>query len=135
MLLKSVKEEKGLIKSEWATTYPILWERVLKSLAYSYEFFSNLEVFVGEKKVKVDSKDDFKKIKENSYVTIKGTTDLLLETPLEITFVNKTHKVVVKTHKATSGKFSKASYKSTNLALGSYLSGLELAMYRDWEED
>ncbi|MBQ4536095.1 MAG: hypothetical protein II994_00590 [Lachnospiraceae bacterium] len=128
MLLVGVKENNGWLLSRWNLTYRVGWEQICKAVQSVYDYYSQVEILVGDALMDVETKDDVLNLEEAASLTIRGMSNIV-KVPIMITFVNQTNVVDVNVAQMTE-EFSEADYQKFNMSLCQYMDSIELAMHR-----
>lgn len=129
MLLIGVREENGWLTSRWNLTYRVGWERICRAVYSVYDFYSDVQVLLDGKMMKVNSKEEMLILQESGKLTIRGFSEIV-KAPVMITFYNQSNAVDV-TVAALTEEFRTADYRKFNMSLGQYMDSIELAMYRN----
>lgn len=128
MLLVGVKENNGWLLSRWNLTYRTSWRQICKAVQSVYDYYSQVEILVGDALMDVETKDDVLNLEETASLTIRGMSNIV-KVPIMITFVNQTNVVDVNVAQMTE-EFSEADYQKFNMSLCQYMDSIELAMHR-----
>ncbi|MBQ9544813.1 MAG: hypothetical protein IJV00_06785 [Clostridia bacterium] len=132
MKLADVKKENGWLYSEWALTYAVGWEQILRAAALMYRYTSEPQVLTGdacnESQADVKAPEEISSLAEAGYLTLRGSSEVL-GVPMMITFYNQLDFVRVWVACATE-EFFEADYKKFNLSMCQFLDSAELAMHR-----
>ncbi len=128
MLLMELNKDKGWLFSDWKLAYPVGWEQICKAVAAVYPSFSNPELLVNNKPVKVESRDDVMALDEAENLMIRGGSNIL-RVPVMITFFNQTNIAKVVVAQATD-EFKHTDYQKFNMSMCQFLDSIEIAMHR-----
>lgn len=127
MLLREYKEKNGWVLSRWELTYNTGWNNILKGVTKMYNFYDNPEILCDKKQVNVENVNSISKIKESSYLVLRGISNIL-KVPISITFYNQL-KVIEVSVSMDSDKFKEINYEKLNKSLCQYMDSIEINMF------
>lgn len=128
MLLENFNSTETFVTSRWKTCYHYGWDHVLKAAAAVYDYYDALEILSNNKPLNIRSKDDLQKLPESRNLCIRGNSTLC-KMPIMIVFYNQLNVVEVSVPRFVK-EFENCSYESVNRSLCTYLTSIELAMFR-----
>ena len=121
---------KDRLCSEWALTYRVGWERIVRS-SLIWRYTKDPEIITGdaygEAQAVIREADDVQKHEESGWLTVRGTSEIL-KVPVMITFFNQTDLVRVSVLSVTE-EFAEADYRRFNLSMCQFMDSAEIAMY------
>ena len=122
---------KDWLCSEWALTYRVGWEQIVRSASLIWRYTKDPEIITGdaygEAQAVIREADDVQKLEESGWLTVRGTSEIL-KVPVMITFFNQTDLVRV-TVAAMTEEFAEADYRRFNLSMCQFMDSAEIAMY------
>ena len=122
---------KDRLCSEWALTYRVGWERIVRSASLIWRYTKDPEIITGdaygESEAQISSAEDVLVLEESGWLTVRGTSEIL-KVPVMITFFNQTDLVRVSVLSVTE-EFAEADYRRFNLSMCQFMDSAEIAMY------
>ena len=129
MYLEGQHVDNGWIRSTFTLTHRVSWEQMLQAIYAAFDYFTEIVIFVDEKKHRITSRDEVLSIPESWNVSIAGTS-LVFKVPMIIFFYNQVQFSNVRL-RCVSEDLRGLTYEQFNKMVGPLMNALELAMFQE----
>lgn len=129
MLLVGFTEDDRWLRSQWALTYRVGWEQILKICLFASKDYKGFEVAVDDQPFSPGNAADILKVEEAGRLTFRGISNMV-KVPIMITLYNQSNAALVTVGKATE-EFVKTDYEKFNKSMAQYLTSIEMAMCQE----
>ena len=127
MYLEGQHVDNGWIRSTFTLTHRVSWEQMLQAIYAAFDYFTEIVIFVDEKKHRITSRDEVLSIPESWNVSIAGTS-LVFKVPMIIFFYNQVQFVNVSVG-AVNDEFRNTDYEKYNKSMCQLMDSMEIMMH------